>query len=371
MLGRLLRDHITRYPVDARSEDEGGRAESIRIDNFALDPITTSPACDLVWWSGWAILLVQIGIAIAPWVLFGDWGVMMVSLCGNGLAAITCAMPQWTEEKWSGRTLQRDKVTCLTGGNGHHHIMVFLGRKGSWDLESVATGRSTARPETRWISLALAMLWMCLLITVAGLKEHAWFLIAIGGIGMLQNAFAAGTTRKPEASNFHITKFSRAPTIIGKRRRYEDSPDAHISLDRDLAELTEVTKWVSEKGVLVSTAHAESTSPSQGLFMPRWLDSMSKEDGVPSWLEPIKPQNDVIIATGVHGALMELEKWVPTAGLAMVQLFFPGSLKYNDESIRDNIHKTFWQKAYHTKSVRKGAEEKRRALQASTGVAIV
>lgn len=121
VLGRLLRDHITRYPVDARSEDEGGRAESIRIDNFALDPITTSPACDLVWWSGWAILLVQIGIAIAPWVLFGDWGVMMVALCGNGLAAITCAMPQWTEEKWSGRTLQRDKVICLTGGNGHHH----------------------------------------------------------------------------------------------------------------------------------------------------------------------------------------------------------------------------------------------------------
>jgi hypothetical protein len=55
--------------------------------------------------------------------------------------------------------------------------------------------------------------------------------------------------------------------------------------------------------------------------------------------------------------LIELDKWVPTAGLAMVQIFSPAGLKYADESIRDNVHKKFWQKAYHTKSVRKRAVE--------------
>lgn len=51
---------------------------------------------------------------------------------------------------------------------------------------------------------------------------------------------------------------------------------------------------------------------------------------------------------------------MPTAGLALVQIFFPAGIKYNDESIRDNVHKKFWQRAYYTKSIRKRAEEKRR-----------
>ncbi|KAI0451043.1 hypothetical protein F5B21DRAFT_507574 [Xylaria acuta] len=42
-------------------------------------------------------------------------------------------------------------------------------------------------------------------------------------------------------------------------------------------------------------------------------------------------------------------------------IFFPAGLNYNDESIRDNKHKKFWRRAYHTKSTRKLAEEKRRA----------
>lgn len=89
---------------------------------------------------------------------------------------------------------------------------------------------------------------------------------------------------------------------------------------------------------------------------------MSKDDGVPEWLEPIKPdqKDGMIYAVGVHGALIELEKWVPTAGLAMVPIFFSGGLKYRDEQIRDSVHKKFWKKAYHTNYVRKVAEEKRR-----------
>lgn len=374
-LGRLLRDHETRCEVDAKDQEEGGQALSLRIDIFTLGPVT-SPNNDFVWWLGWAAILAQIGIALPPWVLYGDWGIMMVALCGNLLAAITCALPQWTQEKWAGRKLDKEKVACLTRGNGSLHIMVFIGSEGSWDLESLARGNSVPRPETRWMSLALAILWTCLLISVSGLKEHAWFLVAIGGIGMLQNVFAAGKYREPSASNFHFTPFDRAPTIIGKRQRYGDDEDANVDLEADREELADLDKWAPEK-----PKRYPSASPPQTAAMPKWLSSMSYDDGIPAWLEPIKPGradttarisswsrrdfangkvHDVVYAVGVHGALMELEKWVPTAGLAMVQLFFPSGLSYDDPSIRDNVHKKFWRRAYYTYAIRERAEEKRK-----------
>ncbi|OBT67655.1 hypothetical protein VE03_03419 [Pseudogymnoascus sp. 23342-1-I1] len=362
-LGRLLRDHETRSTVDARSQEEGGRAESLRIDIFTFGPVT-GPSYDLVWWLGWATILTQIMVAVAPWVLYGDWGAMMVTLCGNLLAAVTCALPQWTQEKWAGRKLDKGKVTCLTRGNGSLHIMVFISSKGSWDLESLARGFSVPRLETRWISLALAVLWTGLLISVSGLKEHAWFLVGIGGIGMLQNVCAAGASREPSASDFHFTQFARAPTIIGRRQTYDDDKDANVKLKEDLETLEGLDKWA-----LNNSKKDSPELPPQVVPMPQWLSSMSAYDGIPGWLEPIKPEhvdaaadaalqrhfgfgeatvNDIIYAVGVHGALMELEKWVPTAGLAMVQIFFPSGLSYNDQSIRDNVHKKFWKRAYYT-----------------------
>ncbi|KAL9113111.1 MAG: hypothetical protein Q9227_002723 [Pyrenula ochraceoflavens] len=392
VLGRLLRDHEAKYEVDARSKSEGGRDESIRIDIFNLGSAST-PVLDLIWWSGWFIILVQFGVAIVPWVLYDDWGILLVTLCGNFLAAVTCAMPQWQQEKCTGRKLRYDKVTCLTRGNGHAHIMVFIGAPGSWDMERLATRNTAPQAETRWFSLALAVLWTCLLISVSGLRNHAWFLVGIGGVGMLQNVFAAGVPREPGASNFHLTDFSRSPVILGKREYQEDDEDANVNLEESVQQLTDVSVWVSEKTTL-SRLHTTNARPYEIHSMPPWLVSMSKQYGVPNWLEPLKPAqmdqsssnpsppsysvmssiwktlrtdkndaNNITYAVGVQGALIELEKWVPTAGLAMLQIFFPGTLKYSDESVRDNMPKKFWQRAYHTRSVRKRAEEKRRAME--------
>lgn len=394
VLGRLLRDHEIRHHVDPRPEEEGGRAESIRIDIFNLGPVS-KPTCDFVWWSGWVTILAQVGIAIVPWALYGDWAVLMITLTGTLLVMITCALPQWVQEKWAGRKLRHEKVTCLTRGNGHLHILVFIGAPGSWDLESLATSTLVPRAETRWISLALAVLWTCLLISVSGLKSHTWFLIGIGSIGMLQNVFAAGVSRNPAASNFQLTRFSRAPTIVGRRGVQESSADVSIDLEKDLAEFDGVSAWVSQKQpVQSSVQQSASVDQKEIAQMPSWLASMSREDGVPSWLEPRQPKrakqptintgsilaspnmpssirrrfinenntrHSIIHAPGVHGALMELEKWVPTAGLAMVQVFFAEGLRYNEEGMRNNAHKAFWQRAYHTKFIRQSAEEKRRA----------
>lgn len=367
VLGRLLRDHEANFEVDPRPVEEGGRAESIRIDIFNLEPASSS-SLDVVWWLGWLTITTQIGIAIAPWVVYNDWGIMMVVLSGNLLSQVTCALPQWTQEKWAGRKLERDKVTCLTRGNGHTNIMVFIGSKGSWDLETLAIGTFIPRPETRWISLILATLWICLLISVSGLKNHAWFLVALGGIGMLQNIYAAGKSREPGASNFRLTRFSRAPTIIGKRTTYQDERDADVDLEGDLKRLESLSKWShGTPSTKMPNVNSQFPTNAESTSMPKWLVSMSGDDGAPDWLEAIKPdgssdntEGNIIYASNVHGALVELEKWVPTAGLAMVQVLFPTGLKYREESIRDNVHKKFWQRAYFTKDVRKAAEDKRR-----------
>ncbi|KAM0438579.1 hypothetical protein ACHAPT_001331 [Fusarium lateritium] len=391
VLGRLLRDHEIRHGVDPRSPEEGGRAESIRIDIYHLDAVSTA-RCDIVWWLGWVTLVAQLAIVLIPWILYGDWVILVVTLSGITLVAITCAVPQWAEEKWAAPCkLKRDKVTCLTRGNGHLHIMVFIGDQGSWDLERLATRTPVPRTETRWISLVLAVLWVCLLIAISGIKEHTWFLIGIGGLGMLQNILAAGISREPAASNFHLTKFRRAPTIMGRRQGYKDDADASVDLEEDLNELADLDTWVSEKTRLQFSEDNHSCLPEQSP-MPQWLTSMSEEDGIPKWLNAQKPERgeqtvsdttahstpalfetgeerrqDIIYAAGVHGALMELEKWVPTAGLSMLQIFFPVGLQYHDESIRDNVHKKFWRRAYHTKSVRKRAEQKRRAEERKVG----
>lgn len=99
ILARLLRDHEARHEIDASGGD------SIRIDMFELD-LHSKPSTKSVWWLGWLIVIIQVGIALVPWILHGDWGIMMVVLCGNFMALLTYSLPQWRDEKWAGRTLK-------------------------------------------------------------------------------------------------------------------------------------------------------------------------------------------------------------------------------------------------------------------------
>jgi hypothetical protein len=93
------------------------------------------------------------------------------------------------------------------------------------------------------------------------------------------------------------------------------------------------------------------------------LETMSKAEGVPDWLEPTSNANEIL---RVQGALKELEKWVPSAGLALLHVFFPGSLTYADENVRDNVNKKFWKRASHTKAIRRQAEHGRRENERGT-----
>lgn len=334
ILERLLRDHETRNPADSARI-------SLRIDIFDLGPLQR-PAADRTWWLGWLTIVIQVAIAVVLWAVSSDWGTMMVILSGTLLASITCSLPKWETEKRACRTLEKDNVICLTRGNGHKHIMVFIGREGSPDLETQATAQGSPRRETPVLMACLAVLWICLLLSVSSLKNNAWYMVGIGALGMLQNAYAAGTTREPDTSGLQLEPFARKATIIGESLSFEDDENADVDFHQVDNDVKPLKDW------LVAPTLDQ---------MPPWLESMDTNDGAPDWLEPVTQPGAVL---RVHGALKELEKWVPGAGLAMIQVFFPTSFVYDDSRVRDNINKKFWKRASRTRATRRRAEQARR-----------
>lgn len=162
---------------------------------------------DIIYWSGFFVLLVQLVVAAIPCGLFGDWGIMLITVCGNVLAIATGLLPQWKKEKWACRTRSNDPYV-LTRGNGAQHAIVILGNGHGLNLEDLASGQSnidvSANNLTRAILLILSALWVLLLIAAAGLQTNTWFLLAIGAIGIVQNVFVAGWNRRPENFGIHL-----------------------------------------------------------------------------------------------------------------------------------------------------------------------
>lgn len=160
--------------------------------------------------SAFIVALFQLGIAAIPCGLFGDWGILMITVCGIILSFVMASLPQWKKEKWACRRLDQDsdKNVVLTRGNGSQHAIVILGSKGFLNLEDLAGGQTnvdvSASNTTRVAIAGLAFLWILLLITAAGLKRNTWFLLAVGGIGILENVFVAGWRRKPAALGIPI-----------------------------------------------------------------------------------------------------------------------------------------------------------------------
>ncbi|KAL0580019.1 hypothetical protein V5O48_002022 [Marasmius crinis-equi] len=179
------------------------------------------PSIDRCWISGFVVIAIQFGIAAIPCGLHGNWGILLVTAVATGLSLVTGMLPQWRVEKWACRRHSK-KVVGLTGGNGSRHVMVIIGKGHGLDLEDLAAAESPrlARrrgtepriirglPLTFWVTraacLTLALLWIIFLITVTALEEDAWYLLAVGGIGMVQNVIIAGARRDLGTSGIHL-----------------------------------------------------------------------------------------------------------------------------------------------------------------------
>ena len=294
ILSRLLRDHEASHEVD-RNE------VSIRVDIFEARGDDPVPDVDRIWVIGWLVIVVQQVLAVIPWILYGDWAIFMVTVGGTTSALLTGALPQWVDEKWPRQRINpgKRKVVALTRGNGHPHVLVIVNDGKGWDFEALATAAGSSRSETRFILTLLTICWTMLLITVSGLHQHTWFLIGVGGLGMLQNIYAAGATRSAGAFNIHLEPYSPCPTIVGYRQasavKAVDEPNSEEDPDDNVGE---DSPWASN------------------------------------------------IAPGVMGALMKLEKELPKAGASLLSVFFPGGLKYEEERFKFNREKKFWKRAF-------------------------
>lgn len=201
----------------------------VAVYEWALDgghPVAM-PGYDWVYWLGIAVTILQLGISAIPFGLYGDWSIFLVTTAGTILAYASGALPQWRKEKWACRTLNKPKDVALTLGNGTKHVIVVQGASGGLDLEDLAGGQSTDDDEeqprrglwmrllrisnsTRGVTFLLAVLWLMLLITSTGIHAHAWYLLAVGGIGMLQNLITAGAPRQPAMLGIPIRLAKRA-----------------------------------------------------------------------------------------------------------------------------------------------------------------
>ncbi|ESK85015.1 hypothetical protein Moror_15736 [Moniliophthora roreri MCA 2997] len=217
-LGRLLRDfELEQQPLPANV------ALCITVFKASDSGTAGVPDLDRWWWGGVATIVLQLCVSAIPFGLYGDWSIFLVTVAGTILALVTGALPQWRREKWACRR-ESKKVFLLTGGNGTRNVMVIFSNGKGLDLEDLAGAESpmVSRPGrhdlprvfglpgalliTQVACLFLLVLWIIFLITVTSIKQHAWYLLLVGGLGMLQNAFAAGAHRPIGTSGVHLEK---------------------------------------------------------------------------------------------------------------------------------------------------------------------
>lgn len=188
-----------------------GTKEKVEAGEPAIEPTR-----DLLWWAGYAVAALQLLIAAIPCIIWNEWEALVITICGTTMAFLTASLPEWRKERWAARRLDREKTLILTRGNGAQHALVIFGRVGSLDLEDLAssTEAKTVPPTTKAFFSIMLVLWVSLLVTVDGLGVHSWFLISVGGIGMLYTAIVAGSARRPENFGINLTPLGNCPVIF-------------------------------------------------------------------------------------------------------------------------------------------------------------
>ena len=209
ILGRVLRDYENHWmPSPVRQALDAVLAKAQRpraglcISIFEADPDREAARAsrDLLWWSGYLVAIVQLVVAAIPWIIWDEWEIFVVTAAGTLLAFISASLPQWRVERWACRR-DANNTVCLTQGNGAQHVLVILAKGRGLHLEDLANA-NVARTPTVTTGPAMGfitVLWVALLITVSGIQDRTWFLIAVGALGMLYTVVVAGAPRRPEA----------------------------------------------------------------------------------------------------------------------------------------------------------------------------
>ncbi|KAL8775083.1 MAG: hypothetical protein Q9209_000562 [Squamulea sp. 1 TL-2023] len=158
-----------------------------------------------VWIFAWSTIVLQFLVAAVPLKLHHDASTMVITGFGTVFALGYGALPRWKEEKHHCRTNTPHNF-CLLEGNGAAHVMVVCGNGEGLNLEDLAGARVPRRRYTAPLTVVLTLLSIGLLITIAREEVQTWFLMMIGGLGILQNIVVAGSPRPASALGFYLKK---------------------------------------------------------------------------------------------------------------------------------------------------------------------
>ncbi|CAG8391465.1 unnamed protein product [Penicillium salamii] len=185
------------------------------------------PTRDPIWLSGFGVIIVQLVIAIIPWVANDEWGTFLITCYGNFLALLGSSLPQWRREKWPCPRNGGPTIT-LTEGNGSRFAMVIRGQKRvGLNFEILARGSRTAPASltTRLVTSILAINWIALLISATGLQIDTWYILGIGALGSIHNIACAALPRSPSGLGIHIRpsgEVLKGPRVAGVLRNAEE-----------------------------------------------------------------------------------------------------------------------------------------------------
>jgi len=164
------------------------------------------PTKDPIFYSGIMVIILQVVIAAVPLMRTRDYIPLVVTVAAISLCLVHSSLPQWRAEKWNGRRIgegkDKGRTVSLVTGNGAKHVLVIICRHNAFNLEDMA---SPSEPQgvnvhfTRVVVALLACAWLAFLITVAGIQENSWFILASGFIGMAHNLVVAAFPREPKA----------------------------------------------------------------------------------------------------------------------------------------------------------------------------
>lgn len=196
VLGRILRDaqdrvhanKLSKKPKFTSQSRKGHTTaidkshpewEALRVEVYEGDSSSVTqqgiPVLDWVWHSGVIVILLQPWLSLVAWIIHNDWAPFLITISGTALAVAEASLPQWRREKWL--CLKKGSSTVsITQGNGSRYAMLILGHENvGLNLGIMATAVTPFHSTrfTRLMSCILALLWICLLITVAGLQENS------------------------------------------------------------------------------------------------------------------------------------------------------------------------------------------------------
>ncbi|KAI1354728.1 hypothetical protein F5Y01DRAFT_272576 [Xylaria sp. FL0043] len=146
LIGRIVRDHESRMSKIEPLNDCG-----IRISIFEATPVNQRAPLSFQYNTrhllGAFVMLAQLAIAAIPTVRTQgqEWGILAITGFGTLLSIVMGSLPQWWAEKMPSNRSSK-KVFALTVGNGSRDIIIIKGEGRCLDLEELATLGSPRAP---------------------------------------------------------------------------------------------------------------------------------------------------------------------------------------------------------------------------------